>query len=151
MRSVSFAGIFILGLTLAGCATTKKEMSIEQLQMRISDMENQVEQKSLEIQDLKDQMSDLKDELKKTNVATVTAPHQSMAKSSMSKDVIRVAASPHDVQSALKNAGFYTGPIDGKVGDKTKNAIKSFQEANSLAADGVLGQKTWDKLKTYLN
>lgn len=56
-----------------------------------------------------------------------------------------------DIQRALKNAGFYHGEIDGKVGPGTEAAIRSFQEANGLDADGVCGRNTWDKLKQYLN
>lgn len=47
-----------------------------------------------------------------------------------------------DIQAALKNAGFYNGTIDGKIGRNTKKAIEEFQAANNLKADGVAGAKT---------
>lgn len=53
------------------------------------------------------------------------------------------------IQQALKNAGFYKGDIDGKIGPKTKMAIKAFQKSKGLIADGVVGQKTWDELSKY--
>lgn len=56
-----------------------------------------------------------------------------------------------DSQKALKNAGFPVGPIDGKMGPKTKKAIKDFQKTNNLTVDGIVGIKTWSKLKPYLN
>lgn len=56
-----------------------------------------------------------------------------------------------DIQTALQNAGFYNGTIDGKIGPGTRNAIRAFQEANGLTADGVCGRGTWEKLKTYLH
>ncbi len=56
-----------------------------------------------------------------------------------------------DIQKALKNAGFPVSAIDGKMGPKTKKAIKNFQKANELTADGVVGVKTWEKLKPYIN
>jgi len=56
-----------------------------------------------------------------------------------------------DIQTALKNAGFDPGPIDGKTGAKTKKAIRAFQRANHLVIDGVVGEKTWTQLKTYLS
>lgn len=59
--------------------------------------------------------------------------------------------SPVDIQTALKNAGFYTGEVDGKIGPKTKKAIEAFQKANNLKADGKIGTKTWDILKTHLS
>lgn len=59
--------------------------------------------------------------------------------------------SPIEIQTALKNAGFYTGNIDGKVGLKTKAAIEEFQKANGLKADGRVGSKTWALLSQHLN
>lgn len=56
-----------------------------------------------------------------------------------------------DIQIALKNAGYYTGPIDGNIGRQTMKAIKDFQKANNLEVDGKVGDKTWDVLKQYLN
>jgi N-acetylmuramoyl-L-alanine amidase len=59
--------------------------------------------------------------------------------------------SVRDIQTCLKNAGFYNGKIDGVKGRQTKRAIKDFQEANSLKADGVVGPKTWDALSKYMS
>ncbi|MFA5075640.1 MAG: peptidoglycan-binding protein, partial [Candidatus Babeliales bacterium] len=47
-----------------------------------------------------------------------------------------------EIQTALKNAGFYAGEIDGKFGPKTKKAIEEFQAANNLAVDGIAGPPT---------
>ena len=41
--------------------------------------------------------------------------------------------------------------VDGKMGPKTKQAVKDFQKANNLKVDGVVGKKTWAKLESYLN
>ena len=54
-------------------------------------------------------------------------------------------------QIALKNANFYNGPIDGKIGSDTKKAIESFQKANGLEIDGLVGPMTWAKLKLFLS
>lgn len=56
-----------------------------------------------------------------------------------------------EVQTALKNAGFYTGMIDGKKGPLTNKAIEDFQKANGLEADGKVGPKTWAVLSKFLN
>ena len=56
-----------------------------------------------------------------------------------------------EIQTALKNAGFYSGLIDGKIGPMSKKAIEEFQKANNLAADGKVGLKTWEALGKYLN
>lgn len=56
-----------------------------------------------------------------------------------------------DIQSALRNAGFYDGKIDGIKGEQTKKAIKDFQKANGLRDDGVVGPRTWELLSRYLS
>lgn len=59
--------------------------------------------------------------------------------------------SPGQIQRALKNAGFYDGPIDGKIGPKTKTAIIKFQKAKGLKADGIVGKRTTAELNKYLS
>jgi peptidoglycan hydrolase-like protein with peptidoglycan-binding domain len=61
-----------------------------------------------------------------------------------------VKVSPEKIQRALQAAGVYTGKVDGKIGAGTKAAIVEFQKSHGLKADGVLGKKTWEELKTYL-
>jgi peptidoglycan hydrolase-like protein with peptidoglycan-binding domain len=55
-----------------------------------------------------------------------------------------------DIQRALKNAGFYAGSVDGKLGPKTKKAIEEFQQSKGLKIDGKVGPKTWVELEKYL-
>ena len=59
--------------------------------------------------------------------------------------------SAENIQRALKNANLYNGEIDGKIGPKTIEAIKKFQQENNLKVDGKVGPKTWAVLKKYLN
>ena len=62
--------------------------------------------------------------------------------------IIRVSGvSILDIQRALKRAGFDPGTLDGRLGKKTKSAIKDFQRNNGLKADGIVGEKTWSLLK----
>jgi len=56
-----------------------------------------------------------------------------------------------EIQTALKNAGYYTGEIDGKIGPLTRMATEDFQKANGLEVDGKVGPKTWSILSVYLN
>jgi len=56
-----------------------------------------------------------------------------------------------EIQTALKNAGFYAGNIDGKIGPKSKQAIEDFQKANGLKVDGKVGPKTWEAMGKYSN
>jgi len=50
------------------------------------------------------------------------------------------------VQAALKAAGFDPGVVDGSYGPKTEAAVKAYQAAAGLAADGKVGAETWAKL-----
>jgi murein L,D-transpeptidase YcbB/YkuD len=62
----------------------------------------------------------------------------------------KISFTKKDIQIALKNAGYYNGRIDGKIGKNTKRAIREFQKANGLKADGKVGSKTKDLLLQYL-
>ena len=57
--------------------------------------------------------------------------------------------STRQIQQALKNAGFYQGSVDGKMGPKTREALREFQRIHGLKDDGVAGKLTWGKLKAY--
>ena len=50
------------------------------------------------------------------------------------------------VQEALKAKGNDPGPIDGRMGPKTRAALKAFQETNGLKATGRLDNETAEKL-----
>ena len=53
------------------------------------------------------------------------------------------------IQSALKKAGFDPGPIDGKMGPRTKETIKEFQKSKGLVQNGKVGPKTWRELHKW--
>ncbi|MBF0216667.1 MAG: peptidoglycan-binding protein [Candidatus Omnitrophica bacterium] len=55
-----------------------------------------------------------------------------------------------NIQKALKNAGFYSGEIDGKIGKGTRKAVREFQGSEGLKVDGIVGKKTWSRLQSYL-
>lgn len=46
------------------------------------------------------------------------------------------------IQTKLKNWGYFDGSIDGIFGEETKAAVISFQKKNGLTADGVVGSAT---------
>lgn len=46
------------------------------------------------------------------------------------------------IQTKLKNWGYYNGNIDGIYGSKTFEAVKKFQKNNGLKVDGIVGEKT---------
>jgi peptidoglycan hydrolase-like protein with peptidoglycan-binding domain len=51
------------------------------------------------------------------------------------------------IQLALKKAGFTGVVADGTMGEQTKNAIKKFQQAHGLKADGKVGYWTLKELE----
>ena len=50
------------------------------------------------------------------------------------------------LQNLLAERGFNPGAADGVFGGNTEAAVKQFQVANSLSADGVVGPNTWKAL-----
>lgn len=65
------------------------------------------------------------------------------------KTVIKYGSKGIDViflQQRLTAKGYGVGNIDGIFGNKTLEAVKAFQIENNLAVDGIVGDKTWQKL-----
>lgn len=48
--------------------------------------------------------------------------------------------------AARKNPSFDPGPIDGKGGQKTKQAVGNFQDAKASPKDFIVGPVTWKAL-----
>lgn len=73
-------------------------------------------------------------------------------KEARQKDLSKAEFRPttKEIQTALKNAGFDPGSFDGKIGPRTRQAIKDFQKSKGLVPDGVVGPKTWANLSKYL-
>ncbi|MCU0651298.1 MAG: peptidoglycan-binding protein [Candidatus Omnitrophica bacterium] len=130
------AGIIVF---LSGCATMrKKEQTLTQPQSsQIAELENQIKQKDAEIDSLRRALS------------RTTEEKYTSAKSLGSTDNLGVP-SVSQIQTALQNAG-YNIEVDGKMGQKTRSAIKDFQKANGLGVDGKVGKKTWAALEPYEN
>lgn len=136
MRIKVLLGIFLV-IFLAGCATTRKGQDIQtqQLQNRIDYLETELERKNQEI-------SNLETELERVSLRK--------DKKTETRDSSTLRLSIRQIQTALKNAGFYKGSIDGKIGSQTKEAIKAFQKANNLKPDGIVGKRTAERLSSYL-
>ncbi|GEM_PF-849553 len=66
-------------------------------------------------------------------------PFRNMAKSMVGSDV-------YNTQIMLQNQGFYTGTIDGIYGKGMEKAVKSFQKTYHIKDDGIIGQKTYEKI-----
>ena len=51
------------------------------------------------------------------------------------------------LQGALVAVGFDPGPVDGSYRAKTRRAVRDFQSAAGLVADGLVGPRTWTALQ----
>jgi len=154
--------VFILAIAFSGCASTQMKTQNEQIESRVTDLEKNLQAKDAEIVDLQYQVKDLSSKLdagkpaESDQAAVVTQDSTDQAdvgkaqEGSDAAQIIRVKVSPEKIQRALKSAGVYTGKVDGKIGPGTKEAIIEFQKSHGLKADGVLGKKTWEELKTFL-
>ncbi|WP_410503805.1 peptidoglycan-binding protein [Leptolyngbya sp. 7M] len=47
-----------------------------------------------------------------------------------------------DLQQRLSDLGYYNGPVTGYFDTSTQEAVSRFQQANGLAADGIVGAAT---------
>lgn len=54
----------------------------------------------------------------------------------------------YNLQARLFELGYYSGRIDGRFTSETTQAVKAFQQANGLTADGIAGSGTQNKLNS---
>lgn len=54
------------------------------------------------------------------------------------------------LQQQLNQLGYDCGTPDGIFGQRTKDAVKAFQRAYGLTADGIAGSRTWSKINSLL-
>ncbi len=131
---------------LAGCATsgTQKIQENQQLKARIVQLESEIQKREEQKNQLETQLEE--ERRSKENIERKLG----YVKAGGAIKDFESPSTIKKIQTALKNAGYEVGPIDGKMGRKTKDAIKDFQRENGLTADGIVGQKTWAKLSKYL-
>ncbi|MBI3990893.1 MAG: peptidoglycan-binding protein [Candidatus Omnitrophica bacterium] len=136
--------IFILLFSVTGCATSRKheELEAQGLRNQISVLEAQIQAKDEEIDSLREALAKATTE-EKTDLTKDTGKKRVSGEEQFPPAV-------KQVQVALQNAGYNPGSVDGRSGKQTKEAIKAFQRANNLKADGKVGNKTWELLKVYL-
>jgi peptidoglycan hydrolase-like protein with peptidoglycan-binding domain len=137
------AGVFTF--SLAGCASMgtvkQKDMEIQGLKNQVTVLESQVQSKDQELNSLKDSLNK---SMEQPRVET-TEPVKEKPATSIKHLKAR------DIQTALKNAGYDPGKIDGRMGKQTRDAVKAFQKSNNLTVNGKVNKKTWALLSEYLN
>lgn len=75
--------------------------------------------------------------------AEVTFGRNLIGYSAEQEDRLKIA----EVQAALLQLGYKVGEVDGKLGSKTKAAIKAFQKTQHLSVDGKVTPKLLEQLK----
>lgn len=135
-KAVFIILVLAVGIYLAGCG--KKEQSLPEMEEPIS------------LEELG------KLQIQTAETAEVTAKVEPVTVSSSEPKIGQLPTASYkpttqEIQAALKNAGYYTGLVDGKKGPLTKKAVEDFQKENNLQADGKVGPKTWAVLSPYLN
>jgi peptidoglycan hydrolase-like protein with peptidoglycan-binding domain len=130
--------VFVLGL--GGCATARKQSDIQ-----MQGLKNQISVLEAQLRSRDEEINSLREALSKTTQESMTQAGTKAIKEVKSRPKVR------QIQTALKNAGYNPGPIDGRMGKQTRDAIKAFQKANNLLVDGKVGKYTWVLLKEYLD
>ncbi|MEI8175747.1 MAG: peptidoglycan-binding domain-containing protein [Candidatus Omnitrophota bacterium] len=138
--------VILCGILLTGCATTGNgNEGSQDSQAQLKVYKNRIEYLEGELDKKKQEVSTLERQLDKQG------PSIDKEQSAPQADKEGATLSNKDIQTALKNAGFYTGAIDGKIGANTRRSIKKFQRSNGLKADGVVGKSTSSKLMKHLS
>ncbi|MBI3615123.1 MAG: peptidoglycan-binding protein [Candidatus Omnitrophica bacterium] len=139
---ISILGVAVTSVFLAGCATSlgTKTSEAESLKAQVASLEGRVGELNSKVEDLSKQQGLSEGEAQATPTA---ASEKESGKGS-------AALSARQVQLALKNAGFYSGQIDGRLGRKTKQAVKAFQRSNGLTPDGKIGARTSMALAKFI-
>ena len=157
MNRFNFLVIFSLIFLLTSCARQNKdnEMSAELEKVPDENASLPLENSEAPVDNTNSNQTAAFSPAKQSNEMTqVSSAASSTLASDFQQVSTKLSATKPDTQSiqtALKNAGFYTGKIDGNLGPQTKRAIRNFQAKNSLSIDGKVGPKTWEKLQPYLN
>ncbi|MDP3730605.1 MAG: peptidoglycan-binding domain-containing protein [Candidatus Omnitrophota bacterium] len=133
---------------VAGCETVPKKFreEVSGIRSKVDTLESRVEgveSKQSDVERMASERLERLEEMKVVKEQSVKTNFEIRPKAGKSKEHIK------EIQACLQNAGFYKGEIDGIKGRGTKRAIKEFQGANGLKADGKVGPKTWELLSKY--
>lgn len=135
MKIHSGTTILFCFFILAGCGTARTA-SRNGLESRVQTLENRV--------------SVLESDVQASGILKVRTSGEAVIREA-SFSANAETMTKKQVQEALKNAGYYDGKIDGKIGPKAREAIRQFQKNMDLKVDGVAGRNTKEKLLKYLS
>jgi murein L,D-transpeptidase YcbB/YkuD len=138
----------LLAIAVSGCQSMPKKIreEVSGMKTRVDTLETRVEtveSKQASVERYAMEQNQAIEELKARRAAPETTNISVKPRAGRSKERTK------DIQACLKNAGFYSGKIDGVKGKATKKAIREFQSANGLRVDGIVGKRTWELLSKY--
>ena len=146
--------VVMLASLVSGCAAGRTRSELARLQSQVGLLDERVTQ--LERTGVSGPSAGAFSEpALETGASGADAPspksHANARTGSSAKPSAKASLKPStsEIQQALKNAGFYQGAVDGKMGAMTREAVKEFQRVHGLADDGVIGKQTWAKLSAY--
>ena len=156
--------LVILIFSFLGCSTSNNVSTVSNLQVKISQIENRMRKREQELEKLKYEVREIAQIVEgfdgiqdsddfdgmKIEEPVLKKPIVKSRIELKKKGIIRVLVKVNVLQEALSKAGYYDGSIDGKLGSKTRKAILEFQKDHGLVADGIIGKKTWNEMKVYL-
>ncbi len=147
---VCVSAAVLVAFIISGCGTSQKKVQSEVtgIKTRVETIESRlegVESKQAEVERTTAEQAQALDDLRSSGASQAKTNISVKSREGMYSGRMR------DIQQALKNAGYYNGKVDGVKGKGTRRAIKDFQKANGLKADGVVGSRTWDLLSVHLN
>ena len=152
MSGLRVAGVFLMAAAVSGCAGMRSRQDVARLQSQVGLLDERVTQLErssgmggLSAASVSEPMLDGGTAISGGGSRKRAAPRPSTTTASMPS----IKPSTREIQQALKNAGFYQGSVDGKMGPVTREAVKEFQRVHGLNDDGVVGRQTWTKLKAY--
>jgi murein L,D-transpeptidase YcbB/YkuD len=162
MLRKSYFYLLIILFMLGGCVTAEKDYETQSLKERVLLLEAQIQEKESQIAQItnasnvinqeKNELQNIIDR-QEEKIESLT---KSLQKIEREKEVFPKSKSKTyysfviKIQTALKNAGFDPGLIDGKLGSRTRRALKEFQSSNGLPSDGRVDKQTWDLLRNHL-
>lgn len=137
------AGVLLAGVLLAGCAThTGHRVSdADAMKARVESLESQVAALSQRLEEVSANQP----------VAQASAAAGGFRVEGRTSGAGKTRLTVRQVQKALVSAGYYKGTIDGRGGPQTQKAIKEFQQAQGLKADGIVGSATSEALAQYID
>jgi len=147
-RMLRLAVIVLAALVVSGCASTRTAQEVKRLQAQVGLLDERLTQLERSGGTWPSTAA-MTEPLTEPTAAVSISPASSARSAKGTGASTSSKPSTRQIQQALKNAGFYQGSVDGKMGPVTREAIKEFQRINGLTDDGVVGKKTWAKLSAY--